>query len=299
MALPDSIRAQPTELMLLLHTAVRYTKDSSAGIAITQHTSCASTGRASPEHLLRSERKCKIGFTRSKLSLSNTNTAKRAHLLALTHALDLARKVVERDSGALKTSQVRKVVVFCESRRVVNQIERYINDASGAIVKGMCREHRPFVESVLVGIRKFLRYDLELDISFTDGKNRAMWKAREVARMMERKAAKRNGPKGPRGCNDCCRNLLHVSRSGVVQAWKDAVRRRGKYEAMNHGDRTFKDTGDGKAVGEQGTLDLAVRPKDSNGVVRHEEVAGDLGTFELVIREQQPAADIEEEYVIV
>ena len=312
MALADEICAKPTQLVLVLHAAMSHRAGVDAGFAITQCAYSDSTGKAENRHLLKSERQCKIGFTRSQLKSENVTTAERAHLFALTKALDLARKKIERDNGPSQKSEVRKVVICSESQQVVTQISRCINDPSSVFEKEICRKTRAFVETILAGILKLSQHGLKVDVSFADGKGKAVRKARTTAKKIAREIARR---KSSGGCTESCRNPLHASHKKSKQARKEATGPKAQEEAprpqakkqatrpqtrqrLVHliGQRVGN-TGHEEATG--GPSTLHIRQKDSHGVVRHEVIAGGLGAFELVIREQQPATDVKEGYVVV
>jgi len=109
------IRSKPTQLVLVLHTAVDYVYHQGAGIGVVQRAECAMTGIIKNQLIPGQERKYDI--TRENLVVENIKTAGRAQMLALVHALGLARGTIKR--GCPNAVQLQKVTVFSDSPKVV------------------------------------------------------------------------------------------------------------------------------------------------------------------------------------
>lgn len=84
---------EPTQLHLVLHTAVDCLRHQGAG-TVVQRSECAATGTFSSQPIPAQERK--YGIKSDNFAVQNVGTADRARMLALVHALGLAYGTIKR-----------------------------------------------------------------------------------------------------------------------------------------------------------------------------------------------------------
>ena len=209
------IRSKHVQLVLVLHTAVDYLYGQGAGIGIVQRAECATTG-ITKNHLLPSEER-KYGVTRGKLGVENIKTAGRAQMLALLHALCLARATVKR--GYPKTTQLQKVTVFSDSPKIVQSINHHAKYAPDSLQDVKSTNDRSLIQKVIAGIRRLSRRGLEVAISVSSDKDNAAKRARTMARQRGRKACK-------------SRRRLRPTGNESVEEQEEAVGDQGTFELV-------------------------------------------------------------------
>jgi ribonuclease HI len=209
------IRSKPTQLVLVLHTAVDYVYRQGAGIGVVQRAECATTGII--KNQLIPGQKRKYGITRENLVVENIKTAGRAQMFALVHALGLAHGTIKR--GCPKAVQLQKVTVFSDSPKVVQTINHHIKYAPDSLRDAASTNDRSIIKRVIAGVRRLSRRGLEVAIAVPSGKDKAGGKARTMARQRGRKAYR-------------SRRRLRLAHDNSVEEQEEAAGDQGTFELI-------------------------------------------------------------------
>jgi hypothetical protein len=160
---------------LNLYTAVDFVRAQGVGIGIVQHAT-PSTGIV--------ERK--VGITRDHFTRENVKTPRRAHMLAILHALGLARGTVKRHG-----IQVQKVTVFCNEATACRQITWYISHGVKALEEDVASANdRAMIKRVVVAVRELTKRGIDISVALAEAENenKEAAKAKRLARQKGRKA---------------------------------------------------------------------------------------------------------------
>ena len=133
---------------LTIHTAVDFVRAQGVGIGLVQ---CATpTGRSEER---------KYGFKRSQLACENVKTPERANMLALLHALGLARTTIKRLGVHVQT-----LTVFCSSSNVCDIINHYLECSLIELEHVVSTNDRAMIRRVVVSVRELERRGVEVRI---------------------------------------------------------------------------------------------------------------------------------------
>ncbi|KAJ9606195.1 hypothetical protein H2200_009156, partial [Cladophialophora chaetospira] len=180
------MQSKPIYLALILHTSVDHLHRQGAGIGVVQRVECAMTGITKSQLIPSQQRK--YSFTREKLVVDNVKTAGRAEMLAVVHALGLARATMKR--GCPKTAQVQRVNVFSDSLKAVQTINYHLKHGLESLDGVKSTNDGSMIKRVVTKVRELSRLGLEVAVAMSDGKDKAEAKARTIARQKGRKACK-------------------------------------------------------------------------------------------------------------
>ena len=178
--------AQQAQIILTLHTAVDYLHRSGVGIGLVQQAQCATTG-VTQNHLVPA-RDRKYGITRQNFGVNNVKTGTRAQMLALLHALGLARSTIK--SGPRKDVCFQSIVVFSDSSNAVQLINEHIELGPDSLRYVKSANDRKMIKRVLSAVQKLSRRGLHTSIRVTSTASIAGGEAQKLARQKGRKACK-------------------------------------------------------------------------------------------------------------
>ena len=182
----DETILKPVPLVLVVHTAVDYLRRQGAGVGIVQQAKCLATDTIN--HQLIPDQERKYGIKGENLAVENVKTAERAEMLALLHALGLARGTVKRSSQ--RAVELKRVAVFSESLEVVGKINHHLKYAPHSLQDVASANDRAIIKRVIAGVRKLSRHGLEVTIATSSENSKARDRARTLARQKGRQACK-------------------------------------------------------------------------------------------------------------
>ncbi|KAL9088904.1 MAG: hypothetical protein Q9165_005961 [Trypethelium subeluteriae] len=229
----DENRSKTPQVVLALHIAVDCVYRQGAGIGIVQRAECAATGTIKRQPILDQERK--YGFSREDLAVENIKTHARAHIIALVHALGLARGTIKRRSSL--ATKVQKVAVYSDSLKVVELINHHIKHAPASLANVKSTNDRSMIKRVIIAAQKLSRQGLEVLIAGSSGNGKGWARARILARQKGRQA---------------CKSRRQVQRTDINRPSEE--------QEEIAGGRTL-----------EGTFELAIRSKNVP-ILRHQEV---------------------------
>jgi len=170
--MPEAIERPRADLFL--YTSVSYVCLQGAGIGVVQ--------RPNPVNFQQTlNLKRKYGFPVEILVRENIETGKRAHILALCRAFELAQRTITQ-----YPNQVQKVMVHCESPKVVKTINQHIECASKLSgVKNT--KNRSMITKTIAKAQRFTSHGVQISIT-TNAEGEEWKQARKLARQSGRKA---------------------------------------------------------------------------------------------------------------
>lgn len=176
-------------IRLVLHTAVDHFLGQGAGIGVVLRaestTTCIKDPRIAPQ-----ERK--YGFTRKSLVLQNVKTVARVQMLAILHALGLAKSVIKGRCSNTKVDDVTNVDVIGDSRWVVEKVNHHLKLGVESLEEVASTNDRSMIGRIVVAVRKMSRRGVEVSIAVHQSEDRSkeIARARTMARQRGRKACK-------------------------------------------------------------------------------------------------------------
>ncbi len=173
-------------IRLVLHTAVDHFLGQGAGIGVVLRaestTTCIKDPRIAPQ-----ERK--YGFTRKSLVLENVKTVARVQMLAILHALGLAKSVIKGRCSNTKVDDVTNVDVIGDSRWVVEKVNHHLKLGVESLEEVASTNDRSMIGRIVVAVRKMSRRGVEVSIAVHQSEDRSKksqgqerWRGKEVAR---------------------------------------------------------------------------------------------------------------------
>jgi hypothetical protein len=163
---------------LVLYTAVDHLHRGGAGIGITQHAECT-TVRHSKKHRLPA-REAKYSICGQDFQKKNIKTAPRAEMLAMQHALGLARSTIKE--GIPRGFNLQWIKLFSEAWYVVQLVNHHRERGPKSLSEVTSTNDREMIKRVLSAIKKVSRLGLDITISVAEKGDRAGAKVRTLAR---------------------------------------------------------------------------------------------------------------------
>lgn len=179
-------RPKAIQLVLVLHIVVDYVYAQGVGISLVQQAECATTGIIKNDIIQTEERKYSI--KRENFTGENVKTPNRALMLALLHALGLARSTVKRRCS--KTVQLQKVTILSGSPTVIQIVNHHIKHAPKSLEDVASTNDRSMIKRVVAGVRKLSNYGLEVSIAVFGEEDETGKTARTMAKQRGRKACR-------------------------------------------------------------------------------------------------------------
>ncbi|KAL9043251.1 MAG: hypothetical protein Q9214_003556 [Letrouitia sp. 1 TL-2023] len=179
-------RPKTVQIVLKSNTAVDHLHQQGVGIGVVQHAECATTG-VNQNHLVPAQDR-KYGIPAERFMVDNVKTTTRAQMLALLHALGLARVTIKR--GSPRCVRFQSVVVFSESSKVVQLVNHHIEHGPDSLQDVTSTNDRKMIKSVLAAVQRLSRHGLHVSIRVSSRGDRTGEKARKFARQKGRKACK-------------------------------------------------------------------------------------------------------------
>lgn len=158
MSEPSDIPPVPHRVSLLLHTAVAFGREAGIGIGTIQSAAAHATQSNTQ---LRKEHK--HGIERGQVGAKNVGTRERAHMFALVLAMGLARSTLKRQCAAARI-EVQSVTVLCSLPAVVEVINRHRACGAKSLESVVSKEDRSMLRRVLAGVRRLLRYNVQVSV---------------------------------------------------------------------------------------------------------------------------------------
>jgi predicted MarR family transcription regulator len=174
------------QLVLVLHTAVDYVYAQGVGISLVQRAKCATTGIIKNDIIQTEERKYSI--KRENFTVENIKTPNRALMLALLHALGLARGTIKRHCS--KTVQLQEVTIHSSSPAIIQIVNHHIKHAPKSLEDVASTNDRLMIKRVVAGVRKLSHYGLKVSIAVFGTEDETGKTARTMARQRGRKACR-------------------------------------------------------------------------------------------------------------
>ncbi|KAI9677943.1 MAG: hypothetical protein M1822_008051 [Bathelium mastoideum] len=182
----DENSLESFQLVLALHTVVDYINRQGAGLGIVQQAEYAATDIF--EKQLIPDQELKYGFNAEKLVFENIRSPARAHMLALVHALGLAKRTIKRYS--LQTTKVQKIQVYSDSSEVVQTVNHHISHAPTSLANVTSTYDRLMVRRVVTKAQQLSRQGFKVYITDSGEKSKGWERARVIARQKGRQACK-------------------------------------------------------------------------------------------------------------
>jgi predicted MarR family transcription regulator len=179
-------RPKAIQLVLVLHTAVDYVYAQGVGISLVQRAECATTGIIKNDIIQTEERKYSI--KRENFTVENIKTPNRALMLALLHALGLARGTIKRHCS--KTVQLQEVTIHSSSPAIIQIVNHHIKHAPKSLEDVASTNDRSMIKRVVAGVRKLSHYGLKVSIAVFGTEDETGKTARTMARQRGRKACR-------------------------------------------------------------------------------------------------------------
>ncbi|KAI4166371.1 MAG: hypothetical protein LQ342_000261 [Letrouitia transgressa] len=179
-------RPKTVQIILKSNTAVDHLHRQGVGIGVVQHAECATTC-VNQNHLVRAQDR-KYGIPAKRFMVDNVKTATRAQILALLHALALARATVKQ--GSPRCVQFQSVVVFSESSKVVQLVNHHMEHGPDRLEDVTSTNDRKMIKKVLTAVQRLSHHGPNVSISVSSRGDKTGEKARKLARQKGRKACK-------------------------------------------------------------------------------------------------------------
>jgi predicted MarR family transcription regulator len=179
-------RPKAIQLVLVLHTAVDYVYAQGVGISLVQRAECATTGIIKNDIIQTEERKYSI--KRENFTVENIKTPNRALMLALLHALGLARGTIKRHCS--KTVQLQEVTIHSSSPAIIQIVNHHIKHAPKSLEDVASTNDRSMIKRVVAGVRKLSHYGLKVSIAVFGTEDETGKTAWTMARQRGRKACR-------------------------------------------------------------------------------------------------------------
>ena len=157
--MPDEVE---NHIHFILKPAVDHIGKQGAGIGIVLEIE-SRAGSATTAHGMAAERK--FGFTKEGLVAQNIQGAQRAQMLAISHALGLAKSIIKRGLPEIRIGELRKVTVLVQYAQVAESISDHVLRSSDGLedIEGV--HDRVMMKRVLNGIRKVACRGVQVDIA--------------------------------------------------------------------------------------------------------------------------------------
>ncbi|KAH6621815.1 hypothetical protein C7974DRAFT_377481 [Boeremia exigua] len=154
----SNVLTVPHQFSLILHTAVDFGHKAGIGIGIIQS---AATDTTQSNTLLREEHK--HGIERGQVGAKNVTARERAHMFALVLAIGLARSTLKQQHATARI-KVQSIAVLCSLPAVVERIKDHRVRGIKSLKSVVSTEDRSMLRRVLVAIRRFSRYNVQVSV---------------------------------------------------------------------------------------------------------------------------------------
>jgi ribonuclease HI len=125
---------------------VSYIGGEGIGIGVVQRTESYAPGaRFTRDHVVPTQER-KYSIRREKITIHNVETSERAHMLAVSHALRLARRTIKAPYG---TVQLNKITVFSNSEDTVRSINGHNGNSFETLNDIKSLKDRKMIKKVL------------------------------------------------------------------------------------------------------------------------------------------------------
>ncbi|KAK4503076.1 hypothetical protein PRZ48_006503 [Zasmidium cellare] len=191
----------PLQATLQISIAVDFVHSQGVGIGITQKATTPTARVDTGCIQATTTEEINLGIPRERMATEGIKTALNARLLAILHALGLARRTI-RKQGVRSKPQIRRVELVCDSEKVVEMVKHHVEHAPESYegVKG-----RKLVKKVVAGVERLSRWGLRVSlvVAGRNGRDKIAARARTLARQ-----------KGSKACRDRRRHLQQARNIG-------------------------------------------------------------------------------------
>jgi hypothetical protein len=179
-------------IQLILHAEVSYVSGQGLGIGIVQQAELVvEDGARKPRAgiSVSPTKEKKYSIKGEFFTAKNVETKERAYMLALQHALGMAKSVIKKN-GTKEGSNVAEVKIAIPSPAVVETVNYHIQNSPESLKHVKKMNDRVMIERVVRSVKKVFRRGVNVSISLADGHDTKVARAKTLARQKGSKACK-------------------------------------------------------------------------------------------------------------